>query len=105
LKPSVSWETLPLPPRPSEPWLVSKYQIACAFALAWFLQEASYNTELYAARKKPDLGALPAPDDYEENYPLTFEAFKQRARDPWLLEFLHWAQHCAERGFALYLEY
>jgi hypothetical protein len=43
--------------------------------------------------------------DYEENYSLTFEAFKENARDPWLLDFLQWAEHCAERRFALYLEY
>jgi hypothetical protein len=43
--------------------------------------------------------------DYEENYDLTFEAFKERARNPWLLDFLQWAEHCAERGFALYLDY
>lgn len=42
---------------------------------------------------------------YEENYSLTFEAFRERARDPWLLDFLQWAEHCAERGFALYLDY
>lgn len=43
--------------------------------------------------------------DYEENYDLAFEAFKNSARDPWLLDFLQWAECCAERGFALYLEY
>jgi hypothetical protein len=43
--------------------------------------------------------------DYEDSYSLTFEAFKERARDPWLLEFLQWGEQCAERGFALFLDY
>jgi hypothetical protein len=42
--------------------------------------------------------------DYEDSYALTFDAFKEKARDPWLLHFLQWTEDCAERGFALYLD-
>jgi hypothetical protein len=43
--------------------------------------------------------------DYEKNYDFTLDAFKERARDPWLSDFQRWAEDCAERGFALYLNY
>jgi hypothetical protein len=42
--------------------------------------------------------------DYESNYSLTFEIFKNLARDPWLMEFFEWAESCAHQGFSLYLE-
>ncbi|MHC5538096.1 hypothetical protein ACYOEI_07690 [Singulisphaera rosea] len=43
--------------------------------------------------------------DYEENYARTLDDFKEKARDPWLLEFLRWAGDCVDQGLALYLEY
>lgn len=42
--------------------------------------------------------------DYAGDYHRTLDAFKEMARDPWLLDFLQWAEACAERGFALYLD-
>lgn len=43
--------------------------------------------------------------DYEDDYDLTLDAFKEMTRDPWLLDFLRWAEDCSGRGFALFLEY
>lgn len=43
--------------------------------------------------------------DYTDSYSLTLDAFKEHARDPWLLDFLRWADECAESGFALFLDY
>jgi hypothetical protein len=41
----------------------------------------------------------------EDCYSLTLEAFRDKARDSWLQDFLRWADRCTEKGFALYLDY
>ncbi|MBE9117934.1 hypothetical protein IQ249_18715 [Lusitaniella coriacea LEGE 07157] len=40
---------------------------------------------------------------YEKCYLLTFEEFKNLARDEWLEEFFQWVERCVELGFGLYL--
>jgi hypothetical protein len=42
---------------------------------------------------------------YENYYDLTLDAFRARAADPWLREFLTWADRCADLGFGLRLDY
>ena len=43
--------------------------------------------------------------EYECGYDLTIESFRDKCRDPWLHEFLDWADRCAEQGFVLFLDY
>jgi hypothetical protein len=39
------------------------------------------------------------------NYYRTFDRFLGLADDPWLVEFLNWANECCARGMGLYLDY